>query len=197
MLEKKIVFEDTEGKSVFLENKVLINMFFGLFHQDFAYDSTETYFKKVGVINKPVIFNFDLNFSKTDNPHSMIREVDDVDFVSEVLRTIKQYRIIGRDGVYIDTIRMDNIREGEYVLAHGEEPLFKITWGESGSWIYTPTSFAFYNKRGTLKHNPNLDIRPNQVEIELSVQNQKKEKILVKMYEQILKHYNNQNFKAL
>ena len=191
MLENRIVFED-DGRCKFLGNEELTKIFLKLFHKDFDY--TEKYFKKVGCILKPVDFSFNLNYGSYDGLYSEIREIDDADFVAQSLRAIKKYRIIGREGVYLET---KDIQEGEYVLAHGGEPLFKITWGKSGGWIYTPTSFASYNKTGTLKHNPNLDIRPNQVEIELSVKNQKREKRLVQMYKQISEYYRTENLKVL
>lgn len=205
MLEKKILLEFLErGKDQdFLSNEQLARIFFVLASNEFGDPhSYPEEFIKVGDVFNPVDFKFNVHQIDYD---SKINKVDYINFSSKALKEIEKYRIID-NGIYKKCSEKYKLKifddfEGEVVLAFKGEPFFKIKKepnkeGET-RWIYRTMTFEFYNKRGHLIYTPNLDIRPVQVGIALSVQNKKKEGVLVKMYDKVAHHYIEKGLKVL
>src|SRR3989344_4404962 len=91
----------------------------------------------------------------------------------------------------------DALKYTKELLVIDGVPTFNIKESSEGIWAYKPSIFEYYNKRGILKHNPDLDTRPRKIEVQLSVHSLKKEKILFKMYNEILKQYKEKGLKVL
>ncbi len=190
MLEEKIFSINKAEQS--LSNRELTNIFWSCVGKEFENFSDAELFIKVGSVYEPT--NFDFQLRCLPLLHSKIHEIDDIKFVSDALQTIKSYRVI--DDNVCKKMYVSDLKEGEYILALAGDPLFKIIETEC-AWVDKPMKFEFYNGRGWLSHSPNYDKHPFKINIELSVRSKEKEKILVKMYNQILKSYKEKGTKEI
>lgn len=194
MLEKKIIFDGDQGG--FLSHQDLKRIFWKRYRKELiTIDTKDEEFLKIGSIDNPVNLSFQII---TRFQRSGIREIDDFKLMSDALKYTKELRVIDKVLYQIvNSHEKGNVVSGEYVLTIDDIPIFNVKEAYNPAWIYKLSTFEYYNKRGILKHNPDLDSRPRKIEVDLSVKSPKKEKILVKMYNDIIRHYEEKRIKVL
>ena len=194
----KSVFKINDcGWNDILTNVDLMNIFWNVLDENIKNSDLE-YFEKVGSLFQPIKFSFTLDISSYGQIRK-INELDEEKFIIDALRTIKRCRTID-DNVYrkIDKLIISG---KEYVLANGDEPIFRITEIPEGQYVLKPMIFASYNQKNIFKHSPYLNIPLNmpdsKIEIELSVENKKEGGLFTEMYHTILGKYKTKGFEPL
>jgi hypothetical protein len=183
-----------------LFNHELFDFFIRLVNKELNYSADTALYIKVGDLFNDTSFDFRL---QPKNIHSIdqVCEIDDIKFVSDAMRDIRKYRILG-DDVY--RIRNKDDLEGNgshnYLLTVNGNPGFIINQADAGStmWQLSPLEFQSYDKRGSFIHTPTPDSAPLfEVGMEVSVQNQKKDKLFLKMYNSLIKLYTEKGFEEV
>ncbi len=145
-------------------------------------------FIKIGDYLDSIPIKFGLIKSEGD---SEISKINDIPFLVDALEVVRTYRVVNNE-VYQ---KMENAyrdlldgRGGEYLVALGDKPMFKIMEESSDCpWVRKPISFEFYDKSGSLSYNPELgSLFPDQIEVKVSVKNKIKGKGFIHMYDKIL-----------
>lgn len=184
MLEKRIVFESANRET--LPDTHLIKFLQEIVAEEIGREPLSVY-QKIQDAHEPV------NFGVILYPNRSFGEIAPIDipvFASDVLKLVESYRMIGRE--VVKEIRLDSKQEqleGNFIITHRERPFFRISAKENGNYIFHPTVFQYYSGEGQFEHTPILDDFPHKIELCLRVQDQKKEVILVRMYEELSKHY--------
>ncbi len=195
MIEEESVLFKCESGDV-LNNEKMLNNFWEMINQEHPTNTyPEELFIKVGDIFNPITFNFDLNIERINS--SGIFRVDEPTFIANALRTIQKYRIIQNSGPELGVYKLSEgkaisndrkFKQIEHILVfNGNQVLRIIT--KPNQYIYTPITFESLDKTNFFTHEPNLDIRPEQVRLTLSFATGGKSRFFMNMYNKTLEHY--------
>jgi len=196
MFEEKVSFKwDDKKQDYILHQFSLKDQFITeLYKEHDIFGYNKEYFLKVGKYPEKINMEFVLWGVCDEEP---IQEINDIIFVSEAMEEIRKYKIINEKTYKIDDFLNKRNTLGEWVFACNGKPMFDITLGTKNKWSYKPFTISYHKKKGSFSYVPNLDVEPHRIDLEISVQNQKKEKLLVKMYKDTLKHYTEKGFEKI
>jgi hypothetical protein len=145
------VFE-LSGEHTFIDNSRIVAMFWRQMSDVFE-SKTVDVLTQVGGLNHRLPVKSSYLGSWGD-----IKEMDDVAFVSEALRTIKKHRVIDSFTYELcPDVRQDYFAPGKHTVAFDDVPVFDVTV-EPNKYVFKPMTFAMHNcPEEFLSHKPNFD----------------------------------------